>query len=101
MWGWAPGLLEVWLTYSYRCLYCGGLTNTVGVFNSSSKRWAWVCPAISGAWKKSPNLMLGAYNTHPRGSGQPSHSHTPRPITHSRSSPLSQGRCWVKSVMHS
>lgn len=36
-----------------------------------------------------------------RASGQPSHSQTPRPITHSRSSPFSQGRCWVKSVMHS
>ena len=35
------------------------------------------------------------------GSGQPSHSQTPRPITHSRSSPFSQGRCSVKSVMHS
>ncbi len=36
-----------------------------------------------------------------RPSGQPSHSQTPRPITYSRSSPLSHGRCWVKSVMHS
>lgn len=36
-----------------------------------------------------------------RVSGHPSHSHTPRPITHSRSSPVSHGRCWVKSVMHS
>ncbi len=35
------------------------------------------------------------------GSAQPSHSHTPRPMTHARSSPLSQGRCSVKSVTHS
>ena len=34
-------------------------------------------------------------------SGHPSHSHTPRPITHCRSSPFSHGRCSVKRVMHS
>ena len=38
---------------------------------------------------------------HALGRGQPSHSHTPRPITHSRSAPVSHGRCSVNSVMHS
>ena len=36
-----------------------------------------------------------------QGCGQPSHSHTPRPITHARSSPFSHGRLSVKRWMHS
>ena len=35
------------------------------------------------------------------GNGQPSHSHTPRPITQSRSSPASQGSSLVNRSMHS
>ncbi len=60
----------------------------------------------AGDRREGPGLKAGRRGAppdraHQAGTGQPSHSHTPRPITPSRSLPLSHGSSSVNRSMHS